>query len=820
LEPPVTEAESRQLCSSEITFFHPAFGVSGYAPEDALRIWDLLERPDERVEQWNGARAGEPAMLTLQVITLAAPPSRDDLYGDAPKEIGSQPLTKLPPSPTEPKTNPWAISRRKLKELFARGVAGLTRRAPGTKGTRRTWVNKLEEWAGRQLRAAQEQVEHLRNKELHRLLHLLENDPDAGLRHAISMNQFAHRGTTPPGAQLRERPLEFDPNQMGGKAADFWSIEPDLEARLRRTYREMAGRELRQGRYRRAAYIFGELLGDLVSAANALEQGGFYREAALLYEDHLRNPRQAAQCLAKGGLLVEALERYEKLELWLEVAELHERLGQCEAASAALRKVIDQRLAAGDIVAAAKLVEERLGRTDEAIALLLNAWPNSAQATLCLEAAFELLGRHGRHQVVLEHLARLRREPVPSRLVMLLIAMLTGCSRQYPDERVRHLAADRARVLISQQLAQPALPLEHGREALRHLIRLAPEDRLLGRDANGHMALRTAVQVRRAQASVPNPGQAPVALRRFLLPRKARWLQVRSAGPWFFALGCTTEELILVRGTWEGQYQTMSWTNGVDWKLLMRLGTILEVANATFVAVATNVGGALIPQKFAPAGGILSYGCEAGTPHWLSGLSRPFVFGQGQAWSIHVAGGEAILSCHNSKGNLLNTLEITEELLHEAERSGEARICLSSFGDGVAVALGNRLVICRGHRVVMQLGLPSEARALYPTLAHTRAGVVIVMEHGALVQWAGNRDWLELDRDLLEPRAGFVPGGPLVLVSGNRGLALDVDARGVQSMARFEPACRAPIAVAETASPAQFALFDEFGEVVVYHVPR
>jgi len=29
----------------------------------------------------------------------------------------------------------------------------------------------------------------------------------AGLRHAISMNQFAHRGTTPPGAQLRERPL-------------------------------------------------------------------------------------------------------------------------------------------------------------------------------------------------------------------------------------------------------------------------------------------------------------------------------------------------------------------------------------------------------------------------------------------------------------------------------------------------------------------------------------------------------------------------------------------------------------------------------------
>src|SRR6202000_772153 len=143
-----------------------------------------------------------------------------------------------------------------------------------------------------------------------RLLHLLDTDPEAGLRHAIPMNDFAHRGVAPPGGRLGTHSLDFDPRKLGGGPAGFWNVPQNLREVLRRRYREMADREMQLGRHRRAAYIYAELLGDLVSAANALKQGRLFREAALLYEDHLRNPLEAARCLAAGGLLAGAIERY------------------------------------------------------------------------------------------------------------------------------------------------------------------------------------------------------------------------------------------------------------------------------------------------------------------------------------------------------------------------------------------------------------------------------------------------------------------------------------------------------------------------------
>src|SRR5258706_6839588 len=165
-------------------------------------------------------------------------------------------------------------------------------------------------------------LDRMRHKELHRLLHLLEKDPEAGLRHAIPMNDFAHRGLGRPGGRLGERPPDLDVNRLGGGPADFWHVPDHLQQVLRRRYREMADRELQLGRHRRAAYIYAELLGDLVSAAHALKQGQLYREAAVIYEEHLHNPLEAARCLADGGLLLEAIERYEKLERWLEAADL------------------------------------------------------------------------------------------------------------------------------------------------------------------------------------------------------------------------------------------------------------------------------------------------------------------------------------------------------------------------------------------------------------------------------------------------------------------------------------------------------------------
>ncbi|TXT50565.1 MAG: Uncharacterized protein FD140_2349, partial [Limisphaerales bacterium] len=502
LHPPLTDAEVRALFPLLVTFFHPTLGPSGFEESATVRVWELLEPPEERRDDWNHARAGEPPLPALQSIVLEQPPGLAEVFGDAAKIIGTESPKELPPMPGEPATGALAESTRHLQEYFARGVVFVAGLFPHS-ARQRTWLNDLEDWAMRRMQGLAGQFDQVRHKELHRLLKLMENDPEAGLRHAIPLSSLAHRGVAPPGGRLRESPLDFDPRRLGCGPTDFWNVPADLQMRLRESYREMADRELQLGRARRAAYIYAILLGDLLSAASALKQGRLFREAAVLYEEQLHNPVEAANCLAEGGLLTEAIERFEKLGRWLDVAELHERIGQTAAARAALRRVVEERVKQRDFLGAARLLEERLHETDDALALLLDAWPDSPQAANCLGHAFQLLGTHGLHDLALEHLGRLQREPLASERHLPLLNVLGTAALRYPEARVRQRAADGSLRLITAQLAQPGLSADDARPFTDCLVRLAPEDRLLARDANRHIAARRAAELHRRRTTPP-----------------------------------------------------------------------------------------------------------------------------------------------------------------------------------------------------------------------------------------------------------------------------------------------------------------------------
>jgi tetratricopeptide (TPR) repeat protein len=692
LHPPVTDPELRKLAVLPVSFYHPIFGLSGFEEESTLRVSDLIQLPEDCRQNWNFARPPSPAMPELTAVVLLEPPSIEDIFGGAEEEIGSDPLADLPPAPEEPGENLPAKSSRKLRQIFAKGLSAAMRRIPHT-ASRRNRMNDIEDWANRQLQGINSELEQLRHKELHRLLHLLDTDPEAGLRQAIPMNSFAHRGTAPPSARLGSRPLNFDPGRLGGQPADFWNVPGDLQEVLRRRYREMADREMQLGRHRRAAYIYAELLGDLVSAASAFKRGRLFREAALLYEDHLKNPLEAARCLAEGGLLPEAIERYEKLGHWLEVADLHERAGNPAAAAGAIRRVVGDHLARSDILGAAKLLEERLHAPDEALEMLLRAWPSSPQAANSVGAVFQLLARLGRHDAALARLAQFARESVPDSLVFPLVSTLGNAAREYPHELLRHRAADFSRVLISRQLRRPGFSSDEAQRLLECLVRLAPQDRLLARDANRFLAVRreTELRVRRATPP-PVPGNKPVVHRHFELPRQLQWLHLRREWHWFYALGITAKRLTLVRGVWEGEYQSLSWDcPGVA----VKHGFVFEPTADHGRAVAlARLGSSPFQQKSFPAAdAFFNQECLAGTPTWLPTQGYPFAIGEDAVWSIHVATGRAILSCHDkTRGQLQRTIDVTEDLLSNATRSGDTHLSLTVLANSVAVALGNRLV--------------------------------------------------------------------------------------------------------------------------------
>src|SRR5262249_999881 len=148
---------------------------------------------------------------------------------------------------------------------------------------------------------------------------------------------------------------------------------------------------------------------------------------------------------------------------------------------------------------------------------------------------------------------------------------------------------------------------------------------------------------------------------------------------------------------------------------------------------------------------------------------------------------------------------------------GDLGIWLSAvLYQGVAVALGNRLVIIQPDGKLAGLTLLGQAVRVCPTLSHTRQGVAIMLKNGAVMHWRGTREVIELDRDIPSSMAVFVPGGPLVLISGPSGLLVEMDTRGVSGVTRFDLVLPQPIGVCSTANRGQFAVLDAKGEMVVY----
>jgi hypothetical protein len=820
LFPPVTDAEIIKACPTPLALFHPVYGLSGFELESALCVPDLLKAPPEQLQNWNYAQVGVAPIPELSGVMLVAPPSLENLYGGAEQEIGTEYPGDLPPAPNEPRSDTVARTQRNLRQWLAKGVAGILRHVPHV-GQQRTWVNAAEDWANRQLRGVNQQLDAIRQKEIHRLLHLLKADPEIGLKYAIPLNHFAHRGIGQSSARLGPRSLDFDPKKLGGQAIDPWNLTSDAQNKLRQSYREMANREMRLGRHRRAAYIFAELLGDLLAAANALRQGRCYHEAAVIYEGHLKNPAEAAACLAEGGLLLEAIDRYVKLGRWLEVAGLYEKLGDHRAFRDTLQRVVEERLAQDDILAAAKLVDERLGEPEKALQLLQGAWPRSNQAVACMGEAFRLMARLNRHEAALDTVNRLAKEIAEITRAPLLLTVLVRAARDYPHSEIRHRAGDISRVLISNRLKSPQTAETEVSQILLQLVQLAPQDRLLTRDANRYLAARkgTGVQARRV---IPPPlkGNLPVVDVRFKLPRQIQWHQLRSEWHCFYATGITGQHLTLVRGVWEGEIQSVTWKCPSS---LVRNGALLfEPTGERGRSVAIGlIDGLRFDAKHFPASDVFhGQECIAATPSWLPPQGFPYAYGPESIWSGHVAAGRAVLSCYDKQGRLQTTIDVTEALLLASTRDDKSRLCLAAVGNGAAIAMGNRLVYTRGNGETTHMDLPDQVVGLYGTEPNTRHGVAIMMRQEAAIHWLGSPGLIQLARDLNEPICAFIPGGPLVLISQSTVHLIEVDSRGVQKTARFEVVGGRPIGACPTSSPGKFGILTSEGEMTVYRLPR
>jgi tetratricopeptide (TPR) repeat protein len=815
-----TDQTQPTSAATELLVFHPSIGLVGFEAGDVLSVADFLRAPPSRVENWNFAKPGIGLNERLLSVELIAPMSLQQMFGDAPNEIGSEPIEGLPASPDERSSNPAARLVDEATRRFAEALHKFLKRLPHT-GTRRTWVNDLEDWAAQKFQKLARDLEKSRNREINRLLDELENDPDRGLRHAIPMSGLGHRGIAPPGDRLGSRTPDFNLDQLrGGGPADIWNLGADVQMKLIARYRELANRELQLGRYRRAAYIFAQLLGDLSSAAAALKQGRHFREAATIYKDYLRQPITAAECLAEGGLFAEAVALYEEHSFFVQAGDLYKRIGHPDKAAETYNRAVQNMLDARDRLGAARLVEEKLEDPERALVILNAAWPNSPQAGKCLDAQLEMMSRKGWHDRAATLIERLHAD-CSQKDILTITTVITSHSSKYPDRAVRHAMADLVRVKASTRLdSAPPAELLVLADAL---AQLAPGDKLLGRDAVRFRTFRAEQQQNRKTLPPPiRKTGGPIMVRAFKLPPGITWRSVKSCGGCFFALGYSENKVWLLRGDWEGEFQTLHWDSTYSLPPIWSFEVDTETSRPPEVILLPGPAPVRYDRMAFAAADRFAGVVRAGTPHWLPADTVVAATHGSILWLVRLAD-TPVLETRTLAldGQLLSSSVLREPLTVDQGAINRWEMAVQRellwFSAHQSLALYQRGALT----ATWQAETP--IRFLVPSSPNLPLCLAAVMHKGVSLHWADNLkpDTETLCAELLSPLAGFTANGTLILVASNQGRICDVAPDRVRSITEFTfpiPPLD-PIALIRAEGRNQFALFSKDGKVQIFRVP-
>ena len=344
--------------------------------------------------------------------------------------------------------------------VVSSGSSGSGAVSAGVHGGQRNWLEQLRDWTQRRLAVDWNELENKRQREIERLLSLLQNDPDQGLDYAIPLARNASgRGGGLPTSSLPSRNLDHrsrDAESFG--ASNGWVIAPELRWKLETRYRELAKREVRLRRYRRAANLYGVLLGDWEAAAKTLEAGGHYLDAGEIIRDRLNNAAAAADCFRRGGRFEEALELWRSLKRHSEAADMLRGLGRETEAIVEYRLAVQQLCVQADPVGASIILMEKLREPDEALALLARSWPYGIAARRCFEERLRLLQSLGRVEAMHGLLRGLPDDPAVTRLGIWPLEAVARLVHQHPTADIRDTARDVVLVIAGRQLAAALAP--------------------------------------------------------------------------------------------------------------------------------------------------------------------------------------------------------------------------------------------------------------------------------------------------------------------------------------------------------------------------
>ncbi|MBX2877472.1 MAG: hypothetical protein KTR30_35460 [Saprospiraceae bacterium] len=557
ITPQVLPHEWEELLLYDRNFYHPRIGLVGFALKDQLNVKQLLVLPDFATFNWKQARPGSTPRPPLSSIQLNVPPVSDLLAG-LKSEMDTRPLDEIPGGDKDEESGlkkdlntlqrfllKKLLDNKSSKEQQNRNKSGDRSRRnmsrydnPGGGGGTSPlagWLGKAGDWLSQRL----DDLEKQREKEIQRLLRMLDEDPDQALRYSIPLDgPYKNRGTAPPSSRLGSRTPDFNLGKIGGGSkADFWNLDKHYLS-LREKYQKMAKKCLEEGDHRKAAYIYAHLLGDFHTAASALKQGKYYREAAALYKEHLNNLSQAAICLEEGGLILEAIETYKELAQHEKVGDLYSSLEQYDKAKPHYEKAMAAQLKADNYLKASRICQEKLEEPERTQRLLLEGWKTSKQSERCLLQYFEhfQLQAQEEGEDIEQQINWIYQHHVPAHKKRDFVPILITLNRKY--QQLPNVGRDIAYTIISEQAVSGKPDL------LPKLRNFVDYDPLLPEDTSRFL-------YKNKEHIPPFKDQT----RAIQLDTKVKWKAARALSHSLLVIGVKAKELIIARVNWKGKVQ-------------------------------------------------------------------------------------------------------------------------------------------------------------------------------------------------------------------------------------------------------------------------
>lgn len=870
LLPPVEAEEIELELTHSLSVFHPGIGLVGFEESDQKSIHDLIAPPERRPRaSWNHAKH-EPALHRPRLLGVRPllPASTVSLLESGRGDIGEKAQATPKKKDAKKKAKKTRPGRKAetaknkedggeskpgwFKKAVAKGVQWISGQEADSEKT--GWFHKFSDWAGRTLTP---KILERRKLEIQRLMQLLDDNPDEGLRYALPLSSTGltggARGPVRPGSTLTSRTVDYRAPSGRGGASDPWALNHETVQKLRSKYLKAAQRELRLGRHRRAAYIFSELLGDHSNAALALKDGKHYREAAMIYKDRLNQPHQAAQCLAQGGYYRDAIEIYERIRMFEQAGDLYKKLELEKESREAYLKAASTHEKSRDYLRAGKIVDQKVGEPLGAVEIYKRAWRTKLQATKCVLAEFEIYGRLSLHSEAEKRLIEFGETPYQTQQLQNLVAAIAQISQSYPKRELKSLAADKTRVIIGMRL--PHASRLEAKALIRWLNHTQPQDHLLARDSLRYQEQSKGKKTR----ARPKRVKKSVELKRRFQLLSGQWKAAACDDHNFYVAGILNRQVIAVRIFEDGTMLSHVWPQIPGNYDKIKGQKFLTLATSSYpslpIILKSSAHPALRLHRF-ENNDLIQRSNLIGTPHWLSPETIAAAYtSSGVAWTLMKVDAELTLHCYASAGtlvaskNIRNDQELSESghdirrilglaLEKASETEEEIGMVFSnpeesfpfsqngpfmeSHGDQLFVAHHSKLYSFINSNLDDQIVFdhPIECLAVSPEL--TKAQLALGFKKGA--QYIGSTDSLkkriDFARDMIDPQLCFTRDGDIIAVSPKYGRIYQCKGAEISTKSHFE-APRDPIlAVLPGVSKGTFAIITKNGQVSIYEIPQ